>query len=273
MKITTWNALHGMATSPEAVTFPDALAGIDTDLIALQELDYNLKRSGNIAQIEIAAQAIRASDWAFAPTVIGTPGENPRHLRKHEHGIVTSMTRLHRNERSSYGIGIASKVPVKSWHRCELGRSRIGLPLLIPGEDGSGKVRARFIYVRDENRAALAAVLENGWIVVNTHLSFVPVVNLYQLIKVKRFARSLALEHGGAPIILGDFNMIGGLPKFFTGWSSLVIKKSYPRWKPSIQFDYILAPRLYKKRFASRDVDGAGVSDHIPLAVEVDTFI
>lgn len=273
MKITTWNALHGMATSPDAVTFAQALGGIDTDLIALQELDYNLQRSGNIAQIELAAQAIGASDWAFAPTVIGTPGENPRHLRKHEHGIVTSSTRLHRNERSSYGIAIASKVPVKSWHRCELGRSRIGLPLLIPGEDGSGKIRARFIYVRDENRAALGAVLENGWVVVNTHLSFVPLMNLYQLIKVKRFAKSIAREHGGAPIILGDFNMVAGLPKIFTGWSSLITKKSYPRWKPSIQFDYILTPRPFKDRFVSRDVDAQGVSDHIPLQVEVDTFI
>ena len=106
---------------------------------------------------------------------------------------------------AAFTLGIVSKIPVTKWEILQLGRSRVGLPLAVPKEDGKG---VRFIYVKDEPRIAVAALLDNGVTVIATHLSFVPFVNLYQLRKLKRWAATLP----GEAIILGDLNLPWSLP-------------------------------------------------------------
>ena len=69
-----------MAIPPgSGVTLHDAATelsqSIDTDLIALQEVDVHQDRSGDGNQIKEFAASIGAQYWAFAPAMYGTPGE------------------------------------------------------------------------------------------------------------------------------------------------------------------------------------------------------
>jgi endonuclease/exonuclease/phosphatase family metal-dependent hydrolase len=115
------------------------------------------------------------------------------------------------------------------------------------------------MYVRDEPRVAIAAVLENGIVVVTAHLSFVPPFNSIQLRKIKKWARSL----GDQIIFLGDFNaLIFGK----AGLKSLNDQKSYPGWNPKLKFDFILSDSLAAEVL---QLEYLGVSDHLPLGVKI----
>lgn len=249
----------------EKVDLPAAIKALATDLIAIQEIDYKLPRSGSINQIKEIADAMQGANknWCFAPTVIGTPGE--KWIRPEDTHLIT-----HANEESAsenregcYGIAIATTLAVKSFERLELGRSPIGLPLLVNAD------KARFIYVKDEPRVALAAHLENGWTVINTHLSFVPIVNLIQLAKIKRWAVRITRESGQKCLIVGDLN----LPFIFgKKWRSLNAQKTYPSWSPKVQFDYILGLEFeFGSDVKSKviKVQQTNISDHIALSIEI----
>lgn len=237
--------------------FADAIKRLGSDVAGFQEVDHHLVRSGNESQMQIAAQSLGAPYWAFAPSVIGTPGEVRRHLNGSDEKIITDGST---NKVGSYGIGIVSRIPVIKWERLELGRSLIGLPLLIPAEKG-----VKAIYVSDEERVALAAHLDNGWIIINTHLSFVPFVNLYQLAKVKRWAKKLSEAGKYKVLILGDLN----LPKNLSGWNSLISQKSYPSWGAKVQFDYILSNTLEADQIDVLETSVTGVSDHLPISIRI----
>ena len=268
------------------------------EVLALQEVDRYQVRSGEIDQVAAFAESLSARDWAFAPTLIGTPGESWRSLTSEDQRIFTSKSVGAKRSKKdadihepSYGIGLISKIPVKQWHRCELGRSLVGLPLLFPNPEALRTVddlsenaegikteklspskssifkSVRFIYVRDEPRVALVAELENGYTVVVTHLSFVPFVNFFQLIKIKRWLKKLP----GEKIIVGDLNLGWGLPVRGTHWRSLNVKNTYPAWDPKIQFDYITAhiPTFGERHFTPIEIPELGMSDHLPLGVEI----
>ncbi len=156
---------------------------------------------------------------------------------------------------------------VLAWNRLDLGNAPIGMPLLIPGdESGPGKVRP--IYIRDEPRVALAATLANGYTVINTHLSFVPGYNIKQLRALKRWAAKLERETGTAAIIMGDLNLPKNLPVVASQWKSLATQTTYPSWGAKIQFDYILSKAALKA--SSLATVTTGVSDHLPLSVEIE---
>jgi endonuclease/exonuclease/phosphatase family metal-dependent hydrolase len=273
MRITSWNILHGMAIPPAAkgqAATSLAQAGqkiaaeLAPDLIGIQECDYSLERSGTVNQIAEIATSIGAPYFAFAPCIIGTPGETWRKLSDSDRQIITNSDSS--SHEGSYGIAIASKVEVLQWHRLDLGNSPIGAPLLIPGdESGPGKVRP--IYIRDEPRVALAATLANGYTVINTHLSFVPGFNLRQLGKLKRWAAELEKSSGTVAIIMGDLNLPKNLPVVASQWKSLATQATYPSWGAKIQFDYILSKAAVSSQHLPEVF--TGVSDHLPLSVEI----
>ena len=272
VRLTSWNLLHGMAIPPETGADLDALnraaLSLDSDFFAFQEVDHFLPRSQSRPQMRDIAESIGARDWAMAPSVIGTPGESWRKLRASEPEIITASSPHAELMHESYGIGIVSKIPVLSWHRLNLGNSPLGLPLVVPGDE-TGKGRPRFIYVKDEPRLALAAVLENGFTVVNTHLSFVPGFNLAQLKRVKKWALSIAEETGTRAIVVGDLNLPKNLPVVRSSWKSLVAQNTYPSWGGKIQFDYILSRDLGFGEYSVREFAPTGVSDHLPIGVEI----
>ena len=293
MKVISWNILHGQPLSPPtAPPSPEVahsslhkvstqLSSIGCEILGIQEVDDRQVRSGDISQTTAIAKARGATHWAYAPTLIGTPGEKWRALNSSDEGICVGRENAVSASQSkstsgpseprepsepSYGVGLISKIPVTAWHRLDLGRSRIGLPLAIPAGDGSQR-SLRFIYVRDEPRVALAAELENGFTVVVTHLSFVPFVNYFQLIKIRRWLRNIP----GVHILLGDLNLGWSLPVRGTHWRSLVEKNTYPSWGAKIQFDYITAhiPHFGERSVSVLDIPDLGISDHLPIGVEI----
>ncbi len=254
--------------SSDSQTLTRAIQSLDSDLFALQEVDHFLPRSQSRPQMRDIAESIGARDWAMGPSVMGTPGESWRKKHEHEPEIISSASSHSELMHECYGIGIVSKIPVMSWHRLNLGNSPLGLPLIVPGDE-SGKGRPRFIYVKDEPRLALAAVLENGFTVVNTHLSFVPGFNLAQLRRVKKWALEIAESTGTRAIVLGDLNLPKNLPVVASKWKSLVTQNTYPSWGGKIQFDYILSPDLAFGEYSVRNFAPTGVSDHLPIGIEI----
>jgi len=290
MRIATWNILHGQEIPPQSPQSPQSqLAGGSWDLtkladyigthispavIGLQEVDYRQPRSGNGEQIRELAKLLGDWHWGFAATVLGTPGENWRkHSHREQKHFFSHDTAVQENSMqgpspaasAQYGIGLISKIDVAKWHVLELGRSWIGMPLLIPMENPkTGKPRARFIYVKDEPRVALAAELTNGVTVAVTHLSFVPIVNLWQLWRAKRWLARLPGDH----ILLGDFNIpIVGLVRS-RRWKSLSSAKSYPSWGAKVKFDYIIGDNN-NDAIEISNLPPSGISDHLPLVVQL----
>ena len=236
-----------------------AASALQTEVLAIQEVDHNLARTNHANQCANIALAMGASDWAFAPGIIGSPESKWRNAGTKIIGNHASDAEV---ESGSYGIGIVSKIKVLKWHRLDLGRSLIGAPLLIPNTE-TGKAKA--IYIKDEPRVALAAQLENGWTVINTHLSFVPGMNLIQLAKLRKWADTF----GEKVLLMGDFNLPSAIPAIGSKWQSLYAQNTYPSWKPKIQFDYILSKGVALKDVIQVPTTASGISDHLPLTIEV----
>ena len=250
----------------------EAIQTIGADVIGIQEVDEQLSRSGKASQTAVVAEAMNTQHWGFAPVMVGAPGEKWRKLNSLDTTVITTdnvESNRQSNLDGNYGIGIVSKLPVKHWDRLELGNSPVGMPLVIPAENKKGKQSVRMIYVADEPRVALAATLENGWTVINTHLSFVPFINYRQLRKIKKWAAELSARYGTQTLIIGDMNLPKGLPALRSAWNSLVEQNSYPSWGAKIQFDYILSDSLRPDQYESLPTVVTGVSDHLPVRVKI----
>jgi len=288
MRITSWNLLHGQG----AANFRDIAHTLDVRnsdfVIGVQEVDAYQDRSDQVFQVGQLASELGTKHFAFVRCVIGTPGFKWRKVRKDEAVLITNSNSagldsfnqegervLNGDNPPSYGIGLITNIPVIKWEILPLGKSIVGLPLVFPAGEadisstGSSKPKLRFIYVKDEPRHAVAAQLENGFTVVNMHLSFVPFVNLFQLWRVKRWLSKMPGKH----ILLGDLNLPFDLPVKFSKWKSLVSMASYPTWQPKIQFDYILSDNFGVDKASSESIRTihlqSDISDHLPVTIEI----
>ena len=273
MRVISWNLLHGQKIPPtnsqdwqvELASAAKRVADqLQPNFIALQEVDYFQSRSDFTNQTEVVAQNMQLKYWAYLPTLIGTPGEKWRSVKDLKNSIITQSS-LDKNPKASYGIALATNWPIKKLYVKKLGRSIIGMPLLIPRDDGKG---VRFIYVKDEPRVALIAELENGYTIATTHLSFVPGVNIFQLNKLSFFLKKLP----GLALLTGDLNLPANLPSKLSGFKSLVSQATYPSWRPKIQFDYIMLRKKVLSRILSiKPIQSTAtqISDHTPIGVEI----
>ena len=273
MRVISWNLLHGQKIPPtnsqdwqaEVVSAAKKIADeLQPNFIALQEVDYFQSRSDLTNQTKLVAQSMQLKYWAYLPTLIGTPGEKWRSVKDLKNSIITESS-IDKNSKASYGIALATNWPIKKLYVKKLGRSIIGMPLLIPKDDGRG---VRFIYVKDEPRVALIAELENGYTIATTHLSFVPGVNVFQLNKLSSYLKKLP----GLALLTGDLNLPANLPSKFSGFKSLISQATYPSWKPKIQFDYIMLRKSKLKSISSIKPiksTATGISDHTPIGVEI----
>ena len=273
MRVISWNLLHGQKIPPtnsqdwqaELVSAAKRVADeLQPNFIALQEVDYFQSRSELTNQTKLVAQSMQLKYWAYLPTLIGTPGEKWRSVKDLKNSIITQSS-LDKNPKASYGIALATNWPIKKLYVKKLGRSIVGMPLLIPKDNGKG---VRFIYVKDEPRVALIAELENGYTIATTHLSFVPGVNVFQLNKLSSYLRKLP----GLALLTGDLNLPANLPSKLSGFKSLISQATYPSWKPKIQFDYIMLRKSELKSISSIKPiksTATGISDHTPIGVEI----
>jgi endonuclease/exonuclease/phosphatase family metal-dependent hydrolase len=269
MRLTSWNLLHGLAIPPadpanigqNQALLESSLVQLGADVLGLQEVDFHLERSGQANQVGEIAALLGAVDWAFAPSVMGSPDEKWRGTNSSDIKVVTSEMD---SASPGYGIGLVSKIPVISWHRLDLQRSPVGILMSV-------NRKSKRVYVRDHPRSALAAVLENGWLIVNTHLSFVPVVNLLQLLKIKRWVKKLPVTDKAKIIVMGDLNLPFGFLVKSINWNSLAKQKTFPSWNPQVQIDYILSQKVASEDVVHAPSTYGGISDHLPLIVDLET--
>lgn len=264
MRLTSWNFLHGLPTplsEPTNQGLSEAIHALGTDVLGLQEVDHMLARSGNENQVADIAKIMGTSHWAFAPSVIGSPDEDWLAPSAKDIKVVTESAA----GVPGYGIGLISKIPVISWHRLELNVAPVGIFMKLPR---NGTIKR--IYVHDHPRSALAAVLENGWVVINTHLSFVPFFNFLQLLQVKRWTKSFPIKDKNKIIIMGDLNLRRSTLVRGFNWNSLATKLTFPTWSPKWQIDYILSQKVASEDVIAVDLALSGVSDHLPLSVDLD---
>ena len=235
MRVGTLNLASGRdggGRSVDAATLRAALAGVDADVLAVQEVDVGQPRSHGVDQPAEVAAALGAADWRFAAAVAGTPTPfrsswtplDPPALRGPADPAVGPQ----------YGIALVSRLPVHRWHVHALGAGRARLPLQAP-DPRTG--RTRWWWFPDEPRLAIAAEVD-GCTVVATHLSFAPHTALRQLLRLRRWAATLP----GPVLLAGDLNLVGPVPARVFGAQRLVAEPSYPAGAPRVQFDHVLGP-------------------------------
>jgi len=270
MRVISWNLLHGQVIPPLPeqdwqqnliTSAKDVAKHFQPDFISLQEVDYLQPRSGNINQTKLIAESMGLKYWYYLPALLGTPGSRWQRVKNLEPGIISQNTN-NPSPNTSYGIGFATSVPVKKIYTKALGRSIIGMPLLIPKDNGKG---ARFIYVKDEPRVALIAELENGLTIATTHLSFVPFVNVFQLNRLIIALKKLS----GVPVLVGDLNLPANIPSKLSGFKSVISQSTYPSWKPKIQFDYIMVANNQEVQATPLSTIKPNISDHVPIGAEL----
>ena len=251
MRLATFNILHGRSLADGQVDldrFSSAIAALDADILALQEVDRDQPRSHGADLTAFAAAAMDASDHRFVATLAGTPD------------LWTAATGELQPNTASYGIALLSRYPVASWHTHTLPPLRGQVPVLFPGG-------GRPVMIKDEPRAALAAVIdspEGRLTVVATHLTFVPGWNAMQLRRLVRVVRRLPHP----VVIMGDLNIAGARPARVSGWRTLATAQTFPVADPVRQIDHILADGGVRAVGDAEAID-LGVSDHRALTVEV----
>ncbi|MET8131434.1 endonuclease/exonuclease/phosphatase family protein [Streptomyces sp. NPDC005251] len=298
VRFATFNVLHGQpmvdggpvsvpATSGSEAPLVRAVASLDADVLALQELDRLQERSGGVDQAAAAAAGSGARHWRYASAFHGAaqtgggwipalsePGLRVYGPRETEAGGGVP----------SHGIALLSRLPVRHWRARRLAPAPIPMPLRTPGRRG-------LTVSRDQPRAALAAVVEGNrgpFTVVALHLSFVPGWNIRQLLTVRAWIADLPRPQ----VLLGDFNLPGALPRAVLdpagpfggglrrtrrestpavprGWRDLARTPTYPAHRPLVQLDHVLATGIEADAVRGVNTPSTAISDHRPLVVEL----
>jgi endonuclease/exonuclease/phosphatase family metal-dependent hydrolase len=259
LRIGTLNIASGRDAGGRPLTdgeLQQAVAALDVDVLAVQELDAGQPRSHGVDQAAVVGRGLDG-DWRMAATVAGTPDPfrswqpiQPPALR----GPGSAA------DGPAYGIGLVSRRPVRRWWVLPLGAGRARLPLQAP-DPRTGRVR--WWWFPDEPRVAVAAELD-GATVISTHLSFAPHTSIRQLRRIRRWAATLP----GPVVLAGDLNLPGALPGRLLGAGPLVRAATFPGHEPKVQLDHLLAlgGRLTSDDGAAVRLD---VGDHRALVATV----
>ena len=135
-------------------------------MLGLQEVDAYQPRSHGLDLTQIAAEAMGATAYRFAPALDGTPGAR-----------WVAITGEPIAGHPLYGVSLLSRLPVLGWDLLRLPGVGPHFPVPVP-------VARRSVSVGEEPRVALVAELDTPrgpLAVVNTHLSFLPAWNVVQL--------------------------------------------------------------------------------------------
>jgi endonuclease/exonuclease/phosphatase family metal-dependent hydrolase len=254
MRLATWNVYHGRNPRDGVVDparLARAVADLDVDVLALQEVDRGQPRSRMVDVTAVAAEAMDAVDARFVPTVVGDPATTWRPAGDADLGLA----------RDGYGVALLTRYPVLSWHLLRLAPAPlVRMPIPVPG-------MRQLLWLRDEPRAVLAATLRTPagtMTVACTHLSFVPGVNAAQLRRSVRWLRGLP----GPRVLLGDLNLPAGLVGRLSGTRLLARAATYPPSRPRWQVDHVLGDGALPP-VTTVSVPRPPVSDHAPIVVQL----
>jgi len=261
VRIATVNLASGRDVTGESLRGDElaaAVAELDVDVVAVQEVDVGQPRSHGVDQPAVIAAALGALDWRYAATVLGTPAPVPlRSWTPIEPVVLRGPDGAAQGPR--YGVALFSRVPVRRWHVLGLAAGRARLPLRGPDPAGG---EARTWWFPDEPRAAIAAELD-GLTVVGTHLSFAPHTATRQLRRLQAWSNTFP-----APVLVaGDLNLPGALPAIITGGQRLFSGPTFPAAEPWLQLDHLLA--LNGLTGTDQDVRWLAVGDHCAISATV----
>jgi endonuclease/exonuclease/phosphatase family metal-dependent hydrolase len=249
VRVATFNLLHGWSLEHGADTgaLRAAASTLDADVVVLQEVDRDQERSGHVDQTSVVAAELGAAWWRFVPSLSGTPGSAWSPIGDED---VSGP---------AYGLGVVSRLPVRSVQVRRFRPAPVGLPLHVAGRRG-------LTPVRDEPRVVVAALMSGpagSFTVLGTHLSFVPGWNVRQLRAVVRWARTLPAPR----LLLGDLNLPAPVVRRVTGWTPLARVATYPSWRPRVQLDHVLADRPLP--VSAAQALRLEVSDHLAVVADV----
>lgn len=250
MRVATFNILHGRSPVDDIVDterFAKAIAELDADVLALQEVDRNQPRSMHADLTAIASDAMGAPYHHFVAAISGTPG-----------AVWSADTGDAAPDAAAYGVALLSRYPVVGWRTLRLPPVPVKVPLRFPGQ-------LRPEWVRDEPRVAVVAEIEGpaGRIqAVGTHLSYLAWWNGFQL---HRLLQGLG-RMDGHWLLMGDLNMEPPRAERLTGLTELVHGLTFPHSHPEVQIDHILGSDGLRATGGAVDLP---LSDHRALLADI----
>jgi endonuclease/exonuclease/phosphatase family metal-dependent hydrolase len=238
LRVASWNIAGARRERTDQVDLDAVVAGVRTlaaDLLAVQEVDRQLARSGRADQPAVIAQALGADwFWSYAPALIG---DDFRPLSGPDPGG------------PAYGNLLVSRLPLAGVEH-----------LRFPPAGGG------------EQRTALVGTVQVGSRLVTvaaTHLSNKQGHNVRQL----RELQGLAASRVAPRLLVGDLNMPSTVLLLASrrGWPETGRGRTFPNSAPTQQLDHILRndPAGVVRPRGAR-VAAAPVSDHRALVVELD---
>lgn len=251
MRLATFNILYGASPLDRTVDldrFAAAIASLDADVLALQEVDRAQTRSGTADLTAIAAEAMGAVAYRFVPVLTGGA---PDWAHAGDQDVPGQP---------AFGNALLSRYPASGWQLHRMPRLRVPMPHPTPD-------RRRLVAVPDEPRILLTARLATplGPVTVGcVHLSFLVGWARFQL---REAVRRLA-DAPDPVVLMGDFNISGGAPARLSRFRTLARHRTYPVARPNRQLDHILL-RGDLGRVVSTAAPELAVSDHRALVVEV----
>jgi endonuclease/exonuclease/phosphatase family metal-dependent hydrolase len=247
LRVATWNIFGGRTWDGARVDLDLTLATLrrlDADVVALQEVDRDLPRSGGVDQARVLAEALGMS-FRFAPALLGTPGQH-RGWRPVDAGVDDPGG-------PAYGIALLSRLPLGQVETVRLPRR--------------GDEEPRVAHVAE------VTVGGGSVIVTGTHLSFVPRSGIAQL---RALLRRLG-GRGGRRLLLGDLNLGWPLVRVVAlpGWRPLVRGGTFRNrppgsHRPRVQLDHVLAAGRGAPAARRARVVSGPASDHLAVRVELD---
>ena len=250
MRVATYNLLHGISVRTGQIDFSataDAVADLDADIVAVQEVDRGLPRTGHVDQVAELAQRT-GLHGVFGPALLGNPDTSWRGVDKVDPGG------------PAYGVGLLSATPLTAVERVPLPGGGAGerQPNASPQNPGWDH----------EPRVVLCGVLDVGGIAVRiatAHLSYLPWRGIAQL----RAAADVAGAGGGPSVLIGDFNLpVWPVRMALPGWTHGGGSPTYPSWDPRLQVDQVVVRGGVRIREVR--IGPAATSDHLPLLASLE---
>jgi len=238
LRVGTWNIAGARREQANQVDLDAVVVGVralGVDLLAVQEVDRHLTRSGRADQPAVIAQAMGAGwFWSYAPAMVG---DDLRPLSGPDPGG------------PAYGNLLVSRLPLERVDH-----------LRFPPAGG------------DEQRTAILGTIRVGSRPVTVaagHLSMRQGHNVRQL----RALQGLAASRVAPRLLVGDLNLPSSVLVVASrrGWPETGRGRTWPNSAPAQQLDHVLRndPAGVIRPRGARVVF-APVSDHRALVVELD---